>query len=125
MEFLWIFAIVLGIVFLVLLYCCCKKVKKCRDIVSKLLDKIFWNTILRYSLEKCIKLSLASMAAVKVMNFNSFSEGFSTVYSMLILFIILNMLFGYTAFLHRNKRILRRSRFTKKYGTLTLNLKTK
>ena len=125
LELLFVGGIVGFILLITLLYCCFKRVKKFRECINKILSKIFCNTIIRYSLEKSITIAIASMATVKIMNFDNFSEGFSTMYAFMMVFILLNLMFFYPAFLNRNRKILRRSKFTKKYGSLTLNLKTK
>ena len=125
LELLFVGGIVGFILLITLLYCCFKRVKKFRECINKILSKIFCNTIIRYSLEKSITIAIASMATVKILNFDNFSEGFSTMYAFMMVFILLNLMFFYPAFLNRNRKILRRSRFTKKYGSLTLNLRTK
>ena len=117
---------IVGIILLiVILYFCCRCIKCCSNLFNKLLNKICCNMIIRYSLEKSITISIACLATMKVMSFDNLSEGVSTTFSIIMIFLVVNILFFYPAFLNRNQKILRRTKFTKRCGSLTLNLRTK
>ena len=95
--------VVASLLIVILIYICFKRCKKCREFAEKLKRKVFWNVVIRYSLEKSITIAIGSMAAIKLMNFDDINEGFSTVSSMVLVFALLNMAFGYPAFLNRHK----------------------
>ena len=67
-----------------------------------MLDKICCNTIIRYSLEKSITIFIACMATLKILSFDGISESFSTVYAIIMVFILVNLMLFYPSFLIRN-----------------------
>jgi len=116
--------IVILIVFLVLVFwLLCRKSQKVRTCLSGIWRKIFWNTIIRSTLETSIEVAIASMVKTYAMNTDTAFEVFSSVFTIYQIALISGLAVGIPIFLHCKRKELKRKQFVAKYGSLTLNMK--
>lgn len=113
------------IVLVSLLYFCCFKFKKCRECLNSIIRKIFWNTILRSILEKSIEIAIACAIRMYSPDMEGWKEASSTIFAGAQLVLLIVMAIGLPFYLHYNRKIVKRTKFKKKCGSVMLNLKTR
>lgn len=83
---------------------------------------IYWNTYLRFMLEAYIELSITCQLRFFTFKFNSISDGILTVFSGLVITVMLLMCFGSLCFLRAKHKSIREQSFKTRFGALTLGL---
>ena len=121
-----ILLVVIAIAFLLLLKimsCCGSIIKKC---YMRVKEHMCWNAAIRMMSEEYITVSLACMIKVYAYNFSNFYEAFSSTFAMCMLLALAMFPFLVTRWLWKlhaqSFLILSEKEFTKKYGSLTLDL---
>ena len=110
----------IGTVFLIILvlYCLCKKNKQIHRLYTSIRQKVFWNIIIRQTLEHYLMLSISYTIKLYALSFGIFKETFISLYSVaVILFLITTPLLA-RKFLYRHydAGTLKSEEFSMKYG---------
>lgn len=102
---------------------CKKKDGFIRKATTKIKEKIFWNTFIRYSLQSYLKLVFAYFSAVGTLDWgSSLTVGQSCIVLLVVaLLVILPMFYGYL--LKANLMNLREETVIQKMGSLHLGIR--
>ena len=113
------------LIMLVLLRVFCFKFRWVKNCLDKIWRAIIWNMVLRVLIETCMENSVVNMIRMHSINTKTWFESVTT--SLAFAWLIVLGLFGILVplFLYKKRNSLNTKEFTKKYGSLTENLKTK
>ena len=93
-------------VLVVIMFRCCRPGMKCHSIGQKLKAKIFWNSMLRFSLQSSLKNSLAVMFTIKAISFSTTADTLNGVTGLVLLTILVGLPVFYAILLHKNRKEL-------------------
>ena len=107
------------IVILFILLCLAKRYgmpEKCKPIINKVKNKIFWNVLIRYLFLNALKLNMTGLLAIKTSTDYDFN-----VYSGVLTLSVINMIpLVFCCFLYSNQDELEEETLVKSHGTLML-----
>ena len=94
---------------MIVLWCvkCCQN-GKCHTRVSQVKRKVFWNFFLRYTLQSFLKISIAALFAVSMINFteSSASSSINATINIIMVVLIAFLPLFYAILLNRNRNEL-------------------
>ena len=113
------------LILLVLIRVFCFKFRWVKNCLDKIWRAIIWNMVLRVLIETCMENSVVNMIRMHSINTKTWFESATT--ALAFTWLIVLGLFGILVpvFLYKKRNSLTSKEFTKKYGSLTENLKTK
>jgi hypothetical protein len=115
---------VLVVLLLIFAFITLRKNKTVQKIVQKVWRKVFWTSFIRYVLEAYLTLCLTSSIAVHYNKWGTWESTGTSIIQSAQLFVIWTIPFFIWLFLHKNLNHLHKRKFTEKYGSLYLKIKT-
>ena len=84
-----------------------------------------WNSVIRYVLQAYLKISIACMIAIFLIDFINSKATINAILCILLLTIISLIPFIFMRILYKNRKILHKTRVRKKLGSMYLGIRTK
>ena len=92
-----LFAFLLKVIGYLTEICCCDNSH--RSCIRKLKSKMYWNFYIRFWLEAYLELSISGFIRLKYFNFDSASENFHSIFSVIILICLLTFFMFFAIYL--------------------------
>ena len=90
----------------------------------KLKKKLLWNSLIRSVLTGYLKMSLASLSTVVVLNFTDSGLALNSILSLVIFVSLCQYPLSFGFILHRQRQSLQTEEMKQKYGSLYLGMRT-
>ena len=94
----------------------------CMKVVTLLKQKLFWNSVIRYSLQSYLKLAFPNFAALSNLTWDKHSDQARSISALLMSSILFSLPFIYTKVLY-NTPALKEAHVEQKIGSLTLGIR--
>ena len=104
---------------------CFRRLSNIKTRIEAQRNSFLWNSFIRTYLETALDSAIGFMIKFYVISFENWHECASSIISIASIILLASSTIFIPIFLVRRQKTLSRSKFTKKYGSLTLDLKTK
>lgn len=111
------------LLFLKGVFACCEN--KCSRCIDHLVSRVFWNSYIRFGLEAYLEFAISSMIRLKNFDFETASDKFHSIFSVLIGIFLISFIIFVTVHLQREFKNLAKPENIQKYGDLYLGLDTR